>query len=74
MHDVEGPQEMFHLEDTPLQWGAASHAASHEAVTHQQQRAVRGTEPCCLRWVVWKPSGAEPRRERSAACRQQPGR
>ena len=38
MHDVEGPLEMFHLEDTPLQWSAASlaasRAASHEASTH----------------------------------------
>ncbi len=39
MHDVEGPQEMFHLEDAPLQWGAASHAASHEAVTHNNSSA-----------------------------------
>ena len=39
MHDFEGPQEMFHLEEGPLQWSAASnpasHAASHEAVTHK---------------------------------------
>lgn len=34
MHDVEGPQEMFHLEGAPLQWNIASLAASHEAATH----------------------------------------
>ena len=34
MLDVEGPQHMFHLEEASLQWSAASHAAQHEAVTH----------------------------------------
>ena len=39
MHELEGPQEMFHLEEAPLQWSPASHpvshAASHEAATHK---------------------------------------
>ena len=37
--EPEGPQEMFHLEEAPQPWSAASrpasHPASHEAGTHK---------------------------------------
>jgi len=33
MFDIEGPQEMFHLEEGPMQWSAAA-STSHESVTY----------------------------------------
>jgi len=33
MCDIEGPQEMFHLEEGPMQWSAAA-STSHESVTY----------------------------------------